>query len=337
MERPHRTSRAETNDVLVNLLEDRTDSTLEKEARKVPVLHGRPMECRKTLKSHFAKVHGISWGKDSRTLVSASWDGKILIWDAYTGKKDRIISSKSNWMMSCDISPLRRLVIAGGLDCMCTVYRLTDNPNQRGIQQCLEHDNSLACCQFMDEGKILTSSGDGIAYMWDIATSTAITEFKGHTDYLLCQAISPDKSLLVTAGFDQTAKLWDIRSKKCAHTFFGHSKEINDVAFFPSGMAFATASEDHTCCLFDLRSNQQLMKYKSDVVKSPVSNLVFSLSGRLLFTGYEDSEIRLWDALKGTFVGVLRGHASMITRLAVTPDGKGLASSSFDTTIKIWN
>jgi len=340
MERARQALQAETREwfkMLDNLRNDAADTTLDKEVKNIPLLSSRPMDCQKVLKGHFSKVHGLSWSNDSRTLVTASQDGRILIWDTYTSQKQKVIYPKSNWMMSCDISPLERLVIAGGLDCLCTIYQVTDDPDKQVIQQCLKHNNFLARCQFMDEGTILTSTGDGIAYMWDVETSTAITEFQGHTDYLLCQTISPDRSLFVTAGCDLMAKVWDIRIKNCVQTFIGHSKEIDDVAFFPTGMAFATASEDHTCCLFDLRSDQQLMTYKSNAVKSPASNLVFSLSGRLLFAGYEDSEIRLWDTLKGAFVGILRGHTSNISGLSVTPDGKGLASSSFDTTIRIWN
>jgi len=340
MERTHQALRVETREwlkTLDNLHKDMADTTLEKEAKKVPVLSSRPMDCRRTLKGHFAKVHDLSWGKDSRTLLTVSQDGKILLWDAYTGQKENLIHAECKWMMSCDMSPLGRLVVAGGLDCLCTIYQVANDPELQCTQQRLDHDNFIACCQFMDEGTILTSTGDGIAYMWDLTTKTVITEYNGHTDSLLCQAISPDKNLFVTAGCDQMAKVWDIRMKDCVQTFYGHSKDISDVAFFPSGTAFATASEDHSCCLFDLRSDQQLMIYKTNAAKSPVTNLVFSLSGRLLFAGYEDSEIRLWDTLKGTFVGILRGHTSPISGLAVTPDGKGLASSSYDTTVRIWN
>ena len=340
MERTHQALQVETREwlkMLDNLRKDVADTTLEKEAKKVPVLSSRPMDCRKILRGHFAKVHDLSWGKDSRTLLTVSQDGKILMWDAYTGQKEHIINSECKWMMSCDMSPLGRMVVAGGLDCLCTVYPVTDDPEQQQSRQCLDHDNFIACCQFMDEGTILTSTGDGIAYIWDLATKTVNMEYRGHTDSLLCQAISPDKNLFVTAGCDQMAKVWDTRIRDCVQTFYGHSKDINDVAFFPSGTAFATASEDYSCCLFDLRSDQQLMTYKTNAAKSPVTNLVFSLSGRLLFAGYEDCEIRLWDTLKGTFVGILRGHASLVSGLAVTPDGKGIASCSYDTTVRIWN
>jgi len=340
MERVHQALQVETREWfkrLDNLRKDVADTTLEKEAKKVPVLSRRPINCRRTLRGHFAKVHDLSWSKDSRTLVTASQDGKILLWDAYTGHKENLIHAECKWMMSCDMSPLGRLVIAGGLDCLCTIYQVAGDSEQQCIRQRLDHNNFIACCQFMDEGTILTSTGDGIAYMWDLVTNTAVTEYKGHTDALLCQAISPDKNLFVTAGCDQMAKVWDTRMKDSVQTFYGHSKDISDVAFFPSGTAFATASEDHSCRLFDLRSDQQLMTYKTNAAKSPVTCTVFSLSGRLLFAGYEDSEIRLWDTLKGTLVGFLVGHTCPVSSLAVTPDGKGLASSSYDTSVKIWN
>ncbi|ROT61357.1 G protein beta 1 subunit [Penaeus vannamei] len=45
------------------------------------------MRTRRTLRGHLAKIYAMHWGSDSRNLVSASQDGKLIVWDSYTTNK----------------------------------------------------------------------------------------------------------------------------------------------------------------------------------------------------------------------------------------------------------
>jgi len=312
------------------------DTSLTEESKRVPALDSRSMECRKKLTGHLSKVHALSWGQNSRTLVTTAQDGKILVWDCYTGYKINSIPLACNWMMDCSLSPNGKLIATGGLDCLCTLYVASDNPKQLAILE--NHDDFLASCQFLDDSRLITASGDCRALLWDVETQIVTNEFCGHTGGILCSAASPDKQMIVTGSYNGMAKVWDIRSRNCTHTFRAHMSEIHGVAFFPSGMAFGTGSEDYTCGLFDLRADQKLVSYDDEnESQSPVYGIDFSKGGRLLFTACHDGKVRLWDTLKATFVGALYGHKANVNGVAVSPDGKAIATCSFDTTVRIWN
>jgi guanine nucleotide-binding protein G(I)/G(S)/G(T) subunit beta-1 len=45
------------------------------------------MKVRRTLKGHLAKIYAMHWGSDKRHLVSASQDGKLIVWDAFSTNK----------------------------------------------------------------------------------------------------------------------------------------------------------------------------------------------------------------------------------------------------------
>ena len=50
-----------------------------------------------------------------------------------------------------------------------------------------------------------------------------------------------------------------------------------------------------------------------------------------------DSTVRLWDVEKGTCVYTLTKHSEPVYSVGFSPDGKYLASGSFDKCVHIWN
>lgn len=50
----------------------------------LPVLN---IKQRRLLKGHMGKVLSCCWAYDDRHLVSSSQDGRVIVWDAFTGNK----------------------------------------------------------------------------------------------------------------------------------------------------------------------------------------------------------------------------------------------------------
>lgn len=104
--------------------------------------------------------------------------------------------------------------------------------------------------------------------------------------------------------------------------------------FFPNGDAFATGSDDASCRLFDIRADRELNAYTHDTVLNGITSVAFSISGRILFGGYDDWTCNVWDTLKGERVGVLTGHENRVSCLGVSSDGMALCTGSWDSTLK---
>lgn len=105
--------------------------------------------------------------------------------------------------------------------------------------------------------------------------------------------------------------------------------------FFPDGLAFATASDDASCRLFDLRADSELNCFANEDLLHTVTSVDFSISGRLLFAGYDDYSVRVWDSLKGEQVGTLSGHDNRVSCIGVAKDGMAFCSGSWDSHLKV--
>lgn len=297
---------------------------------------------RRTLRGHLAKIYAMHWGSDlgcgSRHLVSASQDGKLIVWDSYTANKSHAIPLRSSWVMTCAYAPSGSFVACGGLDNICTIYQLkTRQGNVRMTRELPGHIGYISCCRFIDDNQIVTSSGDQTCALWDIEAGQQIAVFIGHLGDVMSLSLAPDNKAFVSGSCDATAKLWDLRDGQCHQTFSGHESDINAVDFLPSGQAFGTGSDDATCRLFDMRSDQELGVYAHDNIICGITSVGFSKSGRLLFAGYDDFHCSAWDSLRGERVALMAGHDNRVSCLGVTEDGKAVATGSWDSFLRVWN
>jgi len=314
------------------------DTSLLEIANNVDPIGRVQMRTRRTLRGHLAKIYAMHWGTDSRHIVSASQDGKLILWDSYTTNKVHAIPLRSSWVMTCAYAPSGSFVACGGLDNICSIYNLkTREGTVRVSRELNGHTGYLSCCRFLDDTRIVTSSGDMTCALWDIETGMQTTAFTGHTGDVMSLSVTEDKNTFISGACDATAKLWDLRDGMCRQTFGGHESDINAVAMFPNNMAFGTGSDDATCRLFDIRSDQELMVYSNDNIACGITSVAFSRSGRLFFAGYDDFNCNIWDSLKGDRAGVLAGHDNRVSCLGITVDGMAIATGSWDSFLRVWN
>lgn len=317
------------------------------EANDVQVLTADALRQRRLLKGHFGKIYHMHWANDSKHLVSASQDGKLIIWNGFTTNKIHAIPLRSSWVMSCAYSPSQKFVACGGLDNLCSIYKLPGADTESSAQQTktwgelAQHEGYLSCCRFITDSEIITSSGDSTCILWDVEAKTPKQIFNDHTGDVMSVSIWEDTSMFVSGSCDATAKLWDYRvesknGKNCVMTYHGHESDINSVSFFSDGKAFGTGSDDSSCRLFDTRAYQQLNKYSNDKILCGITSVAFSGSGRLLFAGYDDYNCYVWDTITGTLSAQLVGHDNRVSCLGVSPDGRALCTGSWDTLLKIW-
>ncbi|KAL8151333.1 hypothetical protein V2J09_021141 [Rumex salicifolius] len=310
--------------------------------------------CCRTLQGHTGKVYSLDWTAERNRIVSASQDGRLIVWNALTSQKTHAIKLPCAWVMTCAFSPTGQSVASGGLDSVCTIFNLNSPIDKDGnlpVSKTLSgHKGYVSCCQYLpdEDPHLLTSSGDHTCILWDISTGLRTSVFggefqSGHTADVLSVSISGSNSrMFVSGSCDKTSRLWDTRvASRAVRTFYGHNGDVNAVKFFPDGNRFGTGSDDGTCRLFDIRTGHQLQVYRpSENELHQVTSIAFSISGRLLIAGYSSGACYVWDTLLAKEVlnlGSLQNtHEGRISCLGLSPDGSALCTGSYDRNLKIW-
>ncbi|KAJ9135528.1 hypothetical protein P3X46_032705 [Hevea brasiliensis] len=315
--------------------------------------------CCRTLQGHTGKVYSLDWTPEKNRIVSASQDGRLIVWNALTSQKTHAIKLPCAWVMTCAFSPTGQSVACGGLDSVCSIFNLnspTDKDGNLPVSKMLSgHKGYVSSCQYVpdEDTHLITSSGDQTCILWDITTGLRTSVFggefqSGHTaDVLRYISVSINGSnsrMFVSGSCDSTARLWDTRvASRAVRTFHGHEGDVNAVKFFPDGNRFGTGSDDGTCRLFDIRTGHQLQVYyqqRSDNEVPHVTSIAFSISGRLLFAGYSNGDCYVWDTLLAQVVlnlgSLQNSHESRISCLGLSADGSALCTGSYDTNLKIW-
>jgi WD40 repeat protein len=166
--------------------------------------------------------------------------------NARTGRPIRLLPEQG--IRSFAFSPKGRLVVSGSIDLTARIW------NARTGRQLhvLRHKGYVVDEQFSRDGKTLvTSSTDGAAYTWDVATGERELLLVGSNGAITAAAFSPDGSEIATASADRLARIYDSQGGRLLAPLAGHANAVRSVGFDPSGRFVVTGSSDGTARLWD--------------------------------------------------------------------------------------
>jgi WD40 repeat protein len=321
-------------------------------------------QCIATLKGHLNSVRSLAFAPDGNTLVSASEDHTLKLWDIGEQKCLKTLQGHTAHVRSVALSPDGQLLASGSADHTVKLWHGDTGHCLRTLQG---YTNLVLSVAFSPDGQMLASgSADHTIKLWKVTPTHRTTKvgnytqptihpssptrsvdahesphpatfthsLKGHTDWVLSIAFSPDGHTIASGSFDQTIRLWNRNTGLCLKVLQGHTNWIHSVAFSPDSQLLASASSDQTIQIWDITTGDRLKTLVGH--HSHVWSVAFSPDGQFLASGGDDSTVKLW-SLEGKCLCTLQSHTHRVYSIAFSPDGGTLASSSVDQTVKLWN
>ncbi|KAM6296762.1 WD repeat and SOCS box-containing protein 1 isoform 2-T2 [Aegotheles albertisi] len=153
--------------------------------------------------------HRFKFGQDQLLLATGLNNGRIKIWDVYTGKLLLNLMDHTEVVRDLTFAPDGSLIlVSASRDKTLRVWDLKDDGNMMKVLR--GHQNWVYGCAFSPDSSVLCSVGASKAvFLWDMDKYSMIRKLEGHHNDVVACEFSPDGALLATASYDTRVYVWD--------------------------------------------------------------------------------------------------------------------------------
>jgi len=268
-------------------------------------------------------------------LVAAGGSGNstdLYRYQVTTGKEQFRIAFPGN-ARTIDVSPVGDLLALG---CATDRLLLIEASTGRQVAPLETEGGHVNHAAFSADGKwLFTAALDNQVRIYNVGLRGLVSTLRGHNDWALSVAVSPDQKRIVSTCRDGTAIVWDLESRLPRYTLPCGRAGLESVAWSPDGKTIVTGGNFGAVNLWHAQTGAALRSLVGS--RGLVYDVNFSPDGKYLVTAGEDHLTRVWNLSSDAAPRILGGHTGPVTCARFSPDGKRLVTTSTDGTARLWD
>jgi len=188
--------------------------------------------------------------------------------------------------------------------------------------------------------RVVSGGMDSMVNLMDVRQSKTLCKMAGHMKRVNQVILHPTKHVILSASDDKTVRVWtcaevETQQYKCAYTIRSHSGEVQGISVHPLGDYFVSCSKDRSWAFHEMDSGRTLKTVKN--LPAAYRCLCLHPDGMILGGGGTDGQTHIWDMRGQELKASLAGHTAPITCVAFSENGYYLATSSEDSTVRLWD
>lgn len=280
---------------------------------------------------HWSDINTIRWSPDGSKILTAGQDGRLIIWDAKTGRQIRAIAASNPTAVASGVwSGDGSRILNGPNDYKSAVW---DVASGKRVRTLFGYDLSLSCGCLNQNGSLgILGTSRNTVLIWDPKSGEIVRTLSGHTKPITVIDITKDGATAITGSDDGTAIVWDVAAGKSIATLKGHKSRIRGAALTQNGKTAVTTGDERVTIVWDVKSGTARHTMGGNF--DPVAQLGCSDDGSVIITA-DSLTLRIWDGKTGKKTGSIdfKGHTGAI---ALSPDGSKYALSR-GTDLGVWD
>lgn len=269
---------------------------------------------------------------DGDTIVSASKDATIKIWNKNTGNCVRTLVGHTDWVTWVKVDG--DLIISASRDNALRVW----NKNDGKYLWCallgplLQLSKNSLAKVLIDADTVIVYS-DTTIKMWDKNTGKLLNTLIGHTDRITDVLVDGDR--IISASLDKTVRIWNKHTGQHLHTLSNASGVIKIIV---DGDTIISALTDTTIIIWNKISGKRLRwlsSYGSNSIAHRSTITAIIVDGDRIIAGFKNGIIQIWDKNTGKMLQFLdTACGSRISTLRV--DGNRIIAGCQNRNLIIW-
>ncbi len=292
------------------------------------------------LSGHEAGVFALAFSPDGKTLASGGYDHTLRLWDLGSRKPRGEARRTVTPVYQLGFSRDGKTLFSRGFE---NHVRLWDAASGRERPPADGPHSAIASVAYSPDGRLVTAASWNVVWVWEAATGKVVRKFEDHPGNVSAAAFAPDGKSVLASGLDGTVYFWDLASGKESRRVPGLKGRVQLTALSPDGTTLAGWGHDNVLVigLWDVRTGKEIRTLdvtpETPGVRGFLHALRFSADGKTLHAASGNHLALLrWDVATGAGPLLLGKHDGGVNDVALSPDGRSLASVSMGSTLYLW-